>query len=283
MYEYNCQNADDIKEQQHVEDVDYNEHKPLQRPRKNRKRKRSMMENDHELECDDGIPLQNIKNNTNSAPRPHKVSRRRLNPIQTPRNVHKVQPSGWMSDLWNASSSKRNKCKSRMNCGENKENIGEKRNHNPFSVKRKNIESLAMIGAEQKPMESSESESEEEELKIRKRSMSVHEDIYDCLDAEEEERMTGGMYSQLSQSQSEKQVYDMVNGFHTSQESKMNEDEDDDIEIIKKHEVKEVKKCVKAKPFKKPKFMNGGPPVIRKVKTDGNGKNKKKAKKKKKG
>eukprot|EP01083_Nonionella_stella_P210630 762376_1 len=33
MYEYNCQNADDIKEQQHVEDVDYNEHKPLQRPR----------------------------------------------------------------------------------------------------------------------------------------------------------------------------------------------------------------------------------------------------------
>merc|ERR1712130_504245 len=210
------------------EEVENEKNKPLKRRFcSNRKRKRSAMDLDHE-------PFQEIVDNSD-----HKKVRRKLNDgtaqnqsfiiRSTPKNIQRAfsrtNPcDSFISDLFAASKEKQKQ--------ENKEN-------NPFSTKIER-KSLAMLNTNKPNDVHSESEDEEDDdVRTPHRYLledSVHcdndknrnqgsmdYDFYDIHD-EEEELNDHGIYSQLSQSQSEKQLKDIMDSLQSQTQSQRSDE-----------------------------------------------------------
>merc|ERR1712013_338131 len=125
--------------------------------------------------------------------------------------------------------------------------------NNPFSVNRPK-ESLAMLGANNKPRAATEDLSDESEdtAPTTKKTDAKTDAFWDAMDAKAKDEK----YSQSSQSQSEKQIRDVMNNFQL--ESKDDEEEDVDIgkDAVDDSDSVPLRKP-KKKGFQPPRFADG--------------------------
>jgi len=162
-----------------------------------------------------------------------------------------------------------------------------KSHQNASSADRKNMEStrksIAMIGAKNRPIDIVKSESDSEEVVIAaapikqrhatKPSVTLIDTFYEIVSdrEEQEEAEEERTYSQLSQSQSERQMVDVLNQFQilsqsqteddrerkAEEERSATDDDDDEIQVLGKKANATAPTRFVPKPFKPPRFING--------------------------